>query len=72
MAGNNSEGLRYGTIETKEKYYLEWKNDQINTKAQPLDDNSIDILENASNYLKSLIGSFTVCFKSVVFFGFDP
>lgn len=25
MAGNNSEGLRYGTIETKEKYYLKWK-----------------------------------------------
>ncbi len=25
MAGNDSEGLRYGTIETPEKYYLEWK-----------------------------------------------
>jgi type I restriction enzyme R subunit len=25
MAGNDSQGLRYGTIETKEKYYLEWK-----------------------------------------------
>ncbi len=25
MAGNNSEGLRYGSIETKEKYYLKWK-----------------------------------------------
>ncbi len=25
MAGNDSEGLRYGTIETKEKYYLKWK-----------------------------------------------
>ncbi len=24
MAGNDSEGLRYGTIETKEKYYLRW------------------------------------------------
>jgi type I restriction enzyme R subunit len=27
MAGNDTEGLRYGTIETKEKYYLEWKED---------------------------------------------
>lgn len=45
MAGNNSEGLRYGTIETKEKYYLEWKNDSVNTAAQPLDDVSLDILE---------------------------
>ena len=25
MAGNDSEGLRYGTIETREKYYLSWK-----------------------------------------------
>lgn len=27
MAGNDIEGLRYGTIETSEKYYLEWKPD---------------------------------------------
>ena len=45
MAGNNSEGLRYGTIETNEKYYLEWKNDTVNTEAQPLDEVSTDILE---------------------------
>ena len=25
MAGNDTEGLRYGAIETKEKYYLTWK-----------------------------------------------
>ncbi|RZT23603.1 type I restriction endonuclease subunit R [Fictibacillus sp. BK138] len=25
MAGNDTEGVRYGTIETKEKYYLTWK-----------------------------------------------
>ncbi|WRA45859.1 HsdR family type I site-specific deoxyribonuclease [Helicobacter pylori] len=25
MAGNESQGLRYGVIETKEKYYLSWK-----------------------------------------------
>jgi type I restriction enzyme R subunit len=25
MAGNDTQGLRYGTIETKEKYYLAWK-----------------------------------------------
>ncbi|MFH1825501.1 MAG: HsdR family type I site-specific deoxyribonuclease [Candidatus Firestonebacteria bacterium] len=25
MAGNDTEGLRYGTIETQEKYYLQWK-----------------------------------------------
>lgn len=48
MAGNSSEGLRYGAIETQEKYYLEWKNDSINTEAQPLDDVSIDILERCN------------------------
>ncbi len=25
MAGNDTEGLRYGVIDTKEKYWLEWK-----------------------------------------------
>lgn len=25
MAGNDSQGIRYGTTETSEKYYLEWK-----------------------------------------------
>lgn len=27
MAANDTEGLRYGTIETQEKYYLTWKED---------------------------------------------
>lgn len=27
MAGNESEGLRYGTLNTKEKFYMEWKSD---------------------------------------------
>lgn len=45
MAGNSGEGLRYGTIETQEKYYLDWKNDTVNTEAQPLDSVSLDILE---------------------------
>ncbi|WP_252231697.1 type I restriction endonuclease subunit R [Clostridium sp. ZBS15] len=28
MAGNDSEGIAYGVIETKEKYYLSWKEDE--------------------------------------------
>ena len=28
MAGNDTEGLRYGTIQTPEKYYLTWKEDE--------------------------------------------
>jgi type I restriction enzyme R subunit len=27
MAGNDTEGVRYGSIETPEKYYLGWKED---------------------------------------------
>lgn len=29
MAGNDTEGLRYGVIETPEKYFLEWKENNI-------------------------------------------
>ena len=35
MAGNDTEGLRYGTIETKEKYYLTWK--EAGAEGNPLD-----------------------------------
>ena len=35
MAGNDTEGLRYGTIETPEKYYLTWKEESA--ISHPLD-----------------------------------
>jgi type I restriction enzyme R subunit len=35
MAGNDTEGMRYGTIETPEKYYLTWK--EPSTVENPLD-----------------------------------
>ncbi|MEZ9067644.1 type I restriction endonuclease subunit R [Vibrio atlanticus] len=31
MAGNDTQGIRYGTIETTEKYYLEWKEPSSDT-----------------------------------------
>jgi len=37
MAGNDTQGLRYGTIETSEKYYLEWKEPGQNPFKTPLD-----------------------------------
>ena len=43
LAGNNTQGLRYGTIETPEKYYLSWKEDE-----QENDDYKLD------KYLKKL------------------
>ncbi len=33
MAGNDTEGLRYGVIETPEKYYLRWKEDDAHPAA---------------------------------------
>jgi len=29
LAGNDTQGLRYGTIETSEKYYLQWKEESL-------------------------------------------
>ena len=54
FAGNTSEGLRYGTVNTKEKYYLEWKNDTVHTEAQPLDNVSLDILEKCGQLPEKL------------------
>lgn len=45
MAGNDSEGIRYGTIGTAEKYYLSWKEDKL---AQ--DDISISVRQQIEKY----------------------
>jgi len=37
MAGNDTEGLRYGTIETTEKHYYQWKENVENSFDNPLD-----------------------------------
>jgi type I restriction enzyme R subunit len=37
MAGNDSEGIRYGVIETPEKYFLEWKENVENPYSNFLD-----------------------------------
>ncbi|SEI93658.1 type I restriction enzyme, R subunit [Allopseudospirillum japonicum] len=37
MAGNDTQGLRYGTIETPEKHYLEWKEEIENGYSHKLD-----------------------------------
>ena len=36
FAGNETEGLRYGTINTPEKYYLKWKEDENDDSRNPL------------------------------------
>lgn len=37
LAGNNTQGLKYGTIETPEKYYLVWKEDEQSNEGYKLD-----------------------------------
>lgn len=37
IAGNDSEGLRYGTIETEEKFFLTWKEDETDNRLFKLD-----------------------------------
>ncbi|MGQ2965203.1 type I restriction endonuclease subunit R [Methylophilus sp.] len=37
IAGNNSEGLQYGTIKTEEKYFLKWKEDEADNSRFKLD-----------------------------------
>jgi type I restriction enzyme R subunit len=37
FAGNDSEGLRYGTIKTEEKYFLNWKEDELDNTRFKLD-----------------------------------
>jgi type I restriction enzyme, R subunit len=37
MAGNDTEGLRYGTVETSEKHYYQWKEDGENPYGYMLD-----------------------------------
>jgi type I restriction enzyme R subunit len=37
MAGNNTQGLKYGTIETQSKYYLSWKEDEADNEGYKLD-----------------------------------
>jgi len=45
MAGNDTEGLRYGSIQTPEKYYLTWKEDS--PAENPLDRSLIQICDKA-------------------------
>lgn len=56
MAGNDSQGLRYGTIETGEKYYLTWKED---SPVESLLDRHVQQLCNKPRLLE-LIHDFTV------------
>jgi type I restriction enzyme, R subunit len=56
MAGNDTEGLRYGAIETSEKYYLSWKED---SPTENLLDKHLSLLCEKNRFLE-LIHDFIV------------
>ena len=43
MAGNEAEGLRYGTILTEEKYYMEWRPDGFKENEEERDPEDVRI-----------------------------
>ncbi len=51
MAGNDTQGLRYGTVETPEKYYLQWKEASDTTFDSPLDSH-LSLLCNKTRFLE--------------------
>lgn len=51
MAGNDTQGLRYGTIETPERYYLHWKEAVDNPFDSPLDWH-LSLLCNKTRFLE--------------------
>jgi type I restriction enzyme, R subunit len=60
MAGNDTEGLRYGTIQTPEKYYLQWVEESGEFAAEPnlLDRQVLQVCQPAR--LLELIHDFVV------------
>lgn len=49
MAANEMEGLRYGTLKTKEKYYMEWKPDGFFANEDERDPVDVRITEHCAN-----------------------
>lgn len=58
MAGNDTQGLRYGTIETPEKYYLKWKEESIKEYDYVLDKHIAQLCNKER--LLGIIYSFTL------------
>lgn len=54
MAGNDSEGLRYGTILTPEKYYLEWQQDGYQYNQDELDEFDLRVLDSCGSIQNKL------------------
>ncbi|ENR6008791.1 TPA: type I restriction endonuclease subunit R [Citrobacter freundii] len=76
MAGNDTQGLRYGTIETPEKYYLEWKEENTGAYTHKLDFhlsrlcNKSRLLDIIHNYMAFDVGVKKLC-RHNQFFGVE-
>ncbi|MBH1929835.1 type I restriction endonuclease subunit R [Serratia rubidaea] len=76
MAGNDTQGLRYGTIETPEKYYLEWKEENTDAYTHKLDFhlsrlcNKSRLLDIVHNYIAFDAGVKKLC-RHNQFFGVE-
>lgn len=76
MAGNDTQGLRYGTIETPEKYYLEWKEENTGTYTHKLDFHlsrlcsKSRLLDIVHNYMAFDVGVKKLC-RHNQFFGVE-
>ncbi|EKO0789296.1 HsdR family type I site-specific deoxyribonuclease [Salmonella enterica] len=76
MAGNDTQGLRYGTIETPEKYYLEWKEEHTDAYTHKLDFhlsrlcNKSRLLDIVHNYIAFDVGVKKLC-RHNQFFGVE-
>lgn len=58
LAGNDTQGLRYGTIETSEKYYLQWKEECETSYDYLLDKHLVQLCEK--NRMLELIHDYVV------------
>ena len=63
MAGSDAQGLRYGTIETTEKYYLQWKEDSDSSYDYSLDKHIVQLCNK--HRLLEIIHDFVVFDKGV-------
>jgi len=53
-AGNSSEGLRYGTIKTPAKHYLEWRKDGFTKNPDERDANDVKLEQGAEQFPEKL------------------
>lgn len=70
MAGNEVEGLRYGTILTGEKYYMEWKTDGFNENEDERDAEDIRIMSHCQNIKNILLQQIYQMYDKVRFIDF--